>query len=321
MSQKVISVDVGSGFTQFTNGKQEGCFPSLICTAPETLGFGGDDTKTITVDGIRYLIGDNAKSFGDPKNRVSTLHDDWAASPGWQAALYASLVQLGIKSGDQIQLITGLPQSLFEAKKDGVKQKMDGPKSFLAGGQEFKITIDLTVIPQAAGALLHQATKDEAILAEAVGVIDVGTYTTGFSVIDEGLFQAYRSGGCSVGVSQLAEALCSHLEKELGYRVDPAKLPQILMDKTIRHRGERIDVSDQIARQALLVARPMLDKILSVWDGGNDLLIYIAGGGAQYYAEAIKSVVPHAQIMNDSFYAVVRGMHSYLAAKQPAKAA
>jgi|GEM_PF-2505836 len=310
-----ISVDVGSGFTQFTDGKKEGFFPSVVCPAPEVLGFGADQAVLITVDGARYLVGDDAKAYGDPDHRANTLHDDWAGSTGWKVLLFAALYMAGVQDGDNVQLITGLPQALFATKKEDLMRILSGEITFSIGSSSCSLTIDPIIIPQAAGAVFYQAAINESILREAVGVIDVGTYTTGFSVIEDGRFISKRSNGVTIGVSQLAMAIKDYLAKEYGHHVDNAKIPQILMDKAVRHRGNCIDLSEVIGRLALLVARPLLDKIKKTWEGGNDLLIFIAGGGAPYYCEAIKTELPHAAIMPDSFFAVVRGMHTYLIAK------
>lgn len=215
-----------------------------------------------------------------------------------------------------MQLVTGLPQALFTQKYAGIESLLAGEVSFKVNQEDVTLEITPETMPQAAGALFFQAKQDESILKEAVGVVDVGTYTTGFSVIEDGMFIDSRSGGCSVGVSQLAAALQENLLKEHGYSVDAAKIPQILMDKAIRHRGNPIDIADLISNQAMLVSRPMLEALRKSWNGGSDLLVYVAGGGAPYYLEAIKTVVPHAQPMADSFFAVVRGMHNYLLARR-----
>jgi PRTRC genetic system protein D len=310
--QRMVSVDVGSGFTQFTDGATEGSFPSLVCVAPSEMGFGSEGAEIVNVDGANYLIGKSAKAFGDPADRADTLHDDWAGSTAWKAALYGSLARLGVKSGENIHVVTGLPQALYSRKKDELIRIVGGEKEFLVNNEPFKINIDLKVIPQASGAIFYQATKEETVLQDSVGVIDIGTYTTGFSVIEEGMPIAYRCGGCSVGVSQLAKALQASLVTELNLKLDIAKMATLLVEKEVRYRGTPVDLTDMIARQALLVARPLLEKVSKLWDGGGELTIYIAGGGAEYFADAIKTVLPHATVMPDSFYAVVRGMHAWL---------
>lgn len=309
--QRVVSVDVGSGFTQFTDGNTEGCFPSLICPAPKDLGFGSGEAEIVNIAGVNYLVGKSAKAFGDPADRVYTLHDDWAGSTAWKVALYAAIVSVGVKNNDSINLITGLPQALYSEKGPGLVEEVGGQNTFIHNGNDYEININLDVIPQASGAIFHQASKEESILQDAVGVIDIGTYTTGFSVIEDGMPSAHRCGGCQVGVSVLSKALKDSIENDFGFKVDIARMPEILLNKKVRYRGELIDLTEHIERQATMVARPLLEKVSKLWTGGGDLLIFVAGGGAIYFEDAVKSVFPHAQVMSDSFYAVVRGMHTY----------
>lgn len=318
---RIISVDVGSGFTQFTDGKNEGDFPSIVCPVPDVMGFGTEQALTVTFEGKRFLIGEDAKAYGDPDTRANTLHDDWAGSSGWKALLYAALAHLDVQDGETINLITGIPQSLFTQKRPALMEALTGQKTFHVQDRQINVNIYSEFIPQAAGALFFQASQDQEILQEAVGVIDVGTYTTGFSVISGDKFTSHRSGGCPIGMSQLLKALKDHLAKD-GFRVDEANLPDILMSKSFRFRGERVDLPDQVVNSlALRVADPMLRQLKTKWQGGDDLLVYVAGGGAPYFIEAIQTSVPHAKVMSDSFYAVVRGMRTYLEAKLTAKAA
>ncbi|MDY0213061.1 MAG: ParM/StbA family protein [Desulfuromonadaceae bacterium] len=311
-AKRMVAVDVGSGFTQYTDGNVEGDFPSLVCTAPENMGFGSEEAEIVTVDGAKYLVGKSAKAFGNPSDRVNTLHDDWGGSTAWKAALYAALARTGIKSGESIDLVTGLPQGFYARQHKSLSESMSGENVFSYKGKNYKVNINLEVIPQASGALFYQASKEQALLQDSVGVIDIGTYTTGFSVVEDGFLNDNRCGSCLVGVSQLAESLQASLLNERGMRIDIAKMPDVLRNKEVRYRGERVDLSEHIERQSLMIAKPMLEKVVKLWDGGDDLLVFVAGGGAVYFADAINSTLPHARIMSDSFHAVVRGMHSWL---------
>lgn len=312
-NERLLSIDVGSGFTQYTDGgKIEGAFPSVVCNVPERLGFGADNAEIVEMEGFRYLVGEDAMAYGDPQTRANTLHDDWAGSGPWMALLVAALGRLEVKTGETIHLVTGLPQALYTERRDSLKAFLAGDKTFSIRGKKITIKILPEICPQATGALLYQASQDQSMLLGSVGVIDVGTYTTGYSVIDNTRFISSQSGGCPVGVSQLCSALQDHLSRDLGYNVDPAKLPKILLERSIRHRGEKIEVGEHIDRLALTVARPMLEKIHKAWQGGSSYLIFVAGGGAPFFSEAIKTVTPHAKVMSDSFYAVVRGMHCFL---------
>jgi len=315
MSEKVqkIAVDVGSGFTQFTDGANNGSLPSIVTPMPETLGFGANQAKdVITINGQTYLVGQDAYSYGDPDTREDTLSEDWAGSIGWQALFFSSVAKLVSDPSANLKVVTGLPQRLFAPKKDGLAQFLNNTHSFGVNGKQYKIKITGKVIPQAASALFVEARKNKDILQDAVGIIDIGTYTTGFSVMENGAYISHKSNGCSVGMSQLIKAFKTWLMREKGFSIDEAKIPKILMEKKFRFRGEMFEAAKEIDQLAITVAQPMLDTINANWKGAGDLIVYVAGGGAPYFMTAVKTIIPHAQVMDDAFFAVVKGMHCYL---------
>jgi len=229
------------------------------------------------------------------------------------ALLFSAIAQLGVEG--KINLVTGIPQSQFSNKerRQSILSAIKGKHKFEWKGRAINIDVELAkIIPQAAGAMLCRAAQDESVLDENVGIVDIGTYTVGFTVMKQGELSQARSSGINIGVSDLIKALAAHLEKEYGYSIDKADGPKILMDKRIRNRGAWIDISKDVDMLSRRIAKPMQDAASDIWDGGNDLSIYIAGGGAPYFIDALKDVMPHAEIMENNFFAVVNGMLLYL---------
>ncbi len=315
MSEKEqkIAVDVGSGFTQYTDGVKDGSFPSIVTPMPETLGFGANQIKDmITINGQAFLVGQDAYVHGDPDMREDTLSEDWAGSIAWQALFYSSIAKLVSNPDASIRVVTGLPQRLFASKKDGLIKFLNNTHIFDVKGKQYKIKISSNVIPQAASALFMAASKNKSVLQDDVGVIDIGTYTTGFSVMEKGAFITHKCSGCSIGMSLLIKAFKTWLVREKGFSIDEAKIPNILMEKKVRFRGEMFEAAKEIDQLAITVAQPMLDTINANWKGAGDLNVYVVGGGAPYFINAIKTIIPHAQVMDDAFFAVVKGMRCYL---------
>ena len=312
---KKIAVDVGSGFTQYrTENNVEGSFPSIVCPLEDKNGFGMDNKLSIVVfDGQQYLIGRDAFSYGgELEDRLNTLTEDWAGSVGWIALFYSAIASCDLQKDSHIKVVTGLPQAVYAKKTKGLKELLDGEHSFTFQGVDYKVTIEAKILPQAVGATLYKALEDPSLMNDMVGVIDIGTFTTGFAQVVENDFVSRKSHGCEVGVSQLKEALGKYLVQEKNVNLDPTLLTKVLMEKKYRYRGEVIEIGDAISKLCLQVAKPMLDTINDFWKGGNELLVFVAGGGAVFFLEAIQTIMPHAEIMNDPFYAVVRGMYSIL---------
>ncbi len=307
-----VSVDVGSGFTKYTNGKTEGAYPSLVCLMPTVRLFGAENAETVEMENVLYVVGDDARAFGIADSKANTLRDDWAGSPPWMALLYAALVRLGV--GSTIDLVVGLPLALFDNKKDALVHSLQRRHHFKVRGKNYEIDINPTVVPQAVGALFYKAWKDPRLLDDTFGVIDPGTYTTGYALLDHHRLIRNKSDGCAIGVSQVGAAVVQYIQVACGFTPDTANLHHILKNRSVRRRGEEIDVGDAIDTAVLTVAKPMLDRIHQLWSGGNEHLIFIAGGGAHVFLKAIQTILPHATPLpeNEAFFAVARGMHQYL---------
>lgn len=309
-----IAIDVGSGFTQYTDGDNENTVPSLVAKCPERLGFGAESANILESNNTKYLLGYDAEAFANGEEDLfNTLTDKWAGSEAWMQLIYMSLAQSGVNNQD-VDLITGLPQEYYLDQKDTVINCLQGQHTFKVSDVEHNVNIHPMVIPQASGAIFYAASYDPSIFEYDIGVIDVGTYTTGLSVVQEGKrFVPRKSGSYPVGMSNLIKVIHNYLNKQRNLFIEKGKIPKILLSKEFMYEGEKIDISEEISKKTFYVAEELLEGIEKKWPNhGRELIVYVAGGGAPYFINAIKSIIPHAKIMNNSFYAVVRGMFSYL---------
>lgn len=311
MSQK-IAIDIGSGITNVKTDERELLFPSRVCVAPPKWQqhFGATQARVCRFNNKDWLIGDAVRAIGGEAE--NTLSDTWAESEGWLVLLYSALAELNVSG--EIHIATGLPQAVYKQQKTGLVDRLVGVHRFTVNGVDRSVTIlSAHVVPQATAALMYQATQDANMAGDA-GCIDIGTYTTGLAVIDmdtQSLIER-RSTGRQLGVATLLSGLESYLNRRYNLQLDGPRLMGALQHQQVRYRGEVIDLSGVIANIAIQEAKPMLDFIQDVWAGGADLDVFLAGGGADYYAPAVRSVVPHAQVIPEPQWAVARGLHQYL---------
>lgn len=309
-----IAIDVGSGFTQYTDGELEGTIPSLVAQCPERLDFGAESAQILECNGKKYLLGHDAEAFASNEADIfNTLTDKWAGSEAWMQLVYMALAQANANNQD-VDLITGLPQEYYLDQRETVLQCLEGQHNFKVSGVEHNVNINPIVIPQASGAIFYAASYDPSIFEYDIGVIDVGTYTTGLSVIQEGKrFVPRKSGSYPVGMSNLIHVIHNYLNKQRNLLIEKGRIPKILLSKKFMYQGEKMDISEEINKKTFYVAEELLRGIEEKWPNhGRELIVYVAGGGAPYFIDAINSIIPHANVMNNSFYAVVRGMFAYL---------
>jgi len=315
----LVAIDVGSGFTKFCNDEVEGEFVSLVCPVKkgEELGFGSEKAEIITIDGEKYLVGKHAYAFGAPDRHMPTRFDDYAGSVQWRALLYAALDHMGVDDGDEVTLVTGLPQALYAKRAQSLVKLLKGEHQWNNSGTKRRITVQAKVIPQAMAALFAAASKPgNEHLTDAVGEIDWGTYTTGYSWVEQEMVVDARSGGAAIGVSDVVDALGAHLKREHGIELRVVQIPAVLRSRQVTYRGEKIDVGEDIDRVAAQVAEPVFDRLRDLWGQANDAEILCAGGGAEIFLKAVKAQYPHARISDTPFRAVVNGLYEYGLAMQ-----
>lgn len=313
-----IAIDVGSGVVKGQAGDERVSMPSLAAPAPEAAadGFQLGELDTVTMAGERFVVGDSARVTAQRSERCHTLSADYAGSRGWFALLYAAVAQLLPVGEHEIELTTGLPVAQFRDRRQELHAALACTHKFETPAGSFVLhPTDVRVLPQAAGAMLAAAADDESLLDDDVGVIDVGTFTTDFTVLSGGKFVSYQSDGVSAGVSALIDELDSYLVREHGANVDHAALARTLARRSIRYRGELIDLTEVIGRLSALVARPILSALSERWGDAGTLSVLLAGGGAHLFADVIQQQYPHAKIISgDPAFAVVRGYAAYAAA-------
>jgi hypothetical protein len=332
----VCSIDIGSGYTKFTS-EQTGVFEninSIVCETPKEDFFATKEIHEVKFDGMSYLVGKDAISYGHPKNYIDTLHDEWAGSSGWKALLYYSLYSMDLlepmkplgvlkkdntdktdKAGSadkkqEFKIVTGLPQALFGCRRKDVEERLNGEHVFEIDDNEYKIIIHGQVVPQAASAILDYVQTVKGVSSESIGIIDVGTYTTGFSVMENGRFVAYRGGGYNLGVSQLVGSVQKYIQQEKGMSLPAVKVAETIISGKYRYKKEVFDITKEISRLAMTLVAPFIDALREKWEGnGEDLIVCVTGGGSPYFYEAISTHISHADIIEDPFYSVVRGFH------------
>lgn len=312
-NKTLVAIDVGSGYVKGLTGDSYVAFQSVASKFPEGDFFSASEPDKIVINDVAWIIGESAVNAVKKEDRHNTLMDEWGGSEGWLALLFFAIGALGVSG--KIRLVTGLPQAQYadKARRADIIETIKGRHHFKWKDESIHVDIDeVIIIPQAAGAVFYQAGEDESVLSDVVGVLDIGTFTAGLSVMKNGQFSQVRSGGVCTGVSNLIDALALHLEKEYAYKMDLADGPKVLREKKIKNRNQIIDLQGDIKKLAARVSKPIQDAVYSIWDGANDLTVFISGGGAPYFVDALIEVMPHAKVMDNNFYAVVTGMMLYL---------
>lgn len=310
-----VAVDIGSGYVKaassVSRANRRVIFPSLVGPMDRgaRAGFGGDEiTGEVQIDGKTWLVGDSARLR--LRDLADTRSDDWAGSPGWWALLYAALSRLGITRGE-VNLVTGVPQrSWTPALRDSLVSRLAGRHRAVVDGQVIDVEIACReksmVLPQAFAGVSWLIDNDPSLarLVKAgtsglVGGIDVGTYTSGYVVLDELQYRPDLSGGIhGAGMGQLAQHLIRLLDREFSYRPDLPKAMQYLLNPSkVFLGGEIQDIRPLVESAAGEIARSLLGVVSSAWaDAAEGMEIVVFGGGAEYLYPGIVQRFPRARL-------------------------
>ena len=180
------------------------------------------------------------------------------------------------------------------------------------------------VMPQAAAGLYAWSNRDleikKLVLQDTMlGGIDVGTYTTGYAIMQGVRPMLEKSGGSNIGMSRVAATVSSMLHTQYGVSMDTiTAMRAVEKRKKIFLGGEIRDISDIVAEAVKQVVHPLITMLYAKW--GQDaayMKIGVYGGGARDFFPYIRETFPNAQLvefhdMGGSLFLPVLGMFTYL---------
>lgn len=334
-SDQIVAVDIGSGYVKAVAGvsadSKRISFPSVVGILPsELLGsFGFDDSQIIEYGGRSWITGQWAAENLRPYQLTNTLNHDWAGSDGWKVLLFRALAELGIYEGD-VHLAIGLPQSSFRERSRQIMVELLGDHRAVVHGKPMNIRIvrnEGMVMPQAAAGLYAWSNRDleikKLVLQETMlAGVDVGTYTTGYAIMQGVRPMLEKSGGSNIGMSQVAATVSSMLHTQYGGSLDTvAAMRAVEKRNKIFLAGEIRDISDIVAEAVKQVVHPLITMLYAKW--GQDaayMKIGVYGGGARDFFPYIQEIFPNAQLVEyhdigGSRFLPVLGMFTHLCFK------
>lgn len=271
------------------------------------------ESETVEVSGRKYFFGETALRQG--RAEVFTgQNDDWINSPHHDAIVLGAWRKVMQSVGSQplrIHLVMGLPAKFFGSQRDILRNRITALLTpCLLPGQTLKVMVQnqadaplqwLSI--NGDGALNTQRNLD----SESWGVIEIGHYTTDFSLSERGNVIEYASVSC-VGVSMVYDAVTAALATE--------KIPTTIetVDRVVREReitwhGKTRDLRKLVDEASTGFEATVLDEADRLFgrQGGMLTGIIIGGGGAGLLADQIKKRFPTAIIGDDPRSIVAEG--------------
>lgn len=297
----IAAIDIGSGYVKAisSNDRDPVSFLSQVGVVPDgTLNqYGMEDIKTVDYLGKTWVTGADAGRILPEHKQANTLDFGWSGSDGWMVLMLRALANMGIVSGSH-RLVVGVPQRIYSEKRNEIIAKIVGRHVATIDGHPFDVTIvdgSPTVMPQAAAALYRLLEQDSALYGHMLGSVDVGTYTTGFAVMEGSNFIPYLSGGVEIGMSSVAKVLGGLIHEKYGAHPTMVNLMRAVSERQMYLNGAVVDLSKSVEDAAEEVVGPLVTQLRGLWEKqAASMIVAVVGGGAPLFKEAIKRAFPYA---------------------------
>jgi len=324
----VSGLDIGYGYTKAVSGEKNTIFPSVIGDAPEIayhsdlVSSRGHCTK-YTVDSKSWFVGDDA--LLQSKQQVSPFARERVDSETLDVLLCAALNALGVGSGEQVVLVTGLPVSWY-TDRPRLAKRLLGHKLFQVDGEWRHFHVhDVAVVPQPFGAFFRSILGPaghivNSLLARGrVAVVDVGMYTTDYALSDGLTYVEKGSGSIPLAMSSVYDLMAREIKQQWGLEMSPHQVDRACRSGEIRIRGQSHAVQQLLESALDQVWDSLQGKAFELWGDGLDLdAVVVAGGGAAYFGSRLEAMYPQVTRANgngDPGLANCEGFYRYAVRK------
>lgn len=309
MSENIVGLDIGFGFTKASNGHRQWLFKSVAGRPPEnmpplTRAVAGEDfyTQDIELDGERYLVGESAERFA-PQRAAALEQDDLLKITARPCGL-AALARMAAGNGP-ISVVTGLPVSYFRDYHQKLAHLLLGWHEIACSdGHSGRISRRfhverIRVIPQPFGSVYALLLNDlgrvvrPALTRQRLGVVDVGYRTADFCICDQTRLADEGLGSSDEGMFGAYQRIADAIEQASGRRIELFRLHEAIAAGSITVDDTVFDLSGICSREFARLAATLGTRLRKIWDMEHDLDgVVITGGGGAVLEPYLRKVLP-----------------------------
>lgn len=300
----LVSVDAGNGYIKARTQEVSLCYPAVLSALSGRLSgfrFLGDQPEFLFGwNGQLYAVGRAALQVGAVP--YSVRHPDRVEHDYYLLHLLAAF-SISIPHSDSVSLILSLPP-LYYAQRDRMRERFSGTYHIEALQGEDWVTktlriASLRIIPEGLGAVCFsllsetgQIKADSQLHHQRVGVVDIGTYSTDFIMLDRLTLVSQACDTIPQALNSLHQRI-RDVAAEHGLMLSDVEADLVLQQGFFRQRGRRVSIVPHVNRALEELTDSIYYRILTLWNGGNDIdRLIITGGGALHLAEPLSTRLP-----------------------------
>lgn len=315
----IIPIDLGYSHTKvISSSGQRIIFPSVTGTPDKSrFSLNGHSDGIILTSPYHKLVGETVEEQSLFTQRWEDR--DWFRTDEYMALLYTALTEITTTFHANINLITGLPVRFYEQDRGDLKLRLLGRHEVAREGrvqpQVFNIN-RVKILPQNVGSYLSVALGDNGkqvassdFLYGKVGVIDIGSLTTNFLVMQRFTELRQESTSIEAGAWKLSRAVRHGLaERCPDLQLKDHQLMEAIKHQSVTYYGDKIDISELVYEAAAQLEDQIIAKAKERWGKGADLqCILVTGGGSLLLEERITRHFRHAKQVDNPVFANVLG--------------
>ena len=333
MTENMIGIDIGFGFTKATDGQDFLIYKSIYGEAVDfqykenLLDTSNEDHHLqVEINGVSYFVGELAER--QSSSRSFTLDQTQFVSSSSKVLALAALSKL-VKNTDQpVKLVVGLPIGHYRQYKSELAKMLLDTHSFKvvdAMGEKHDLSItvsDVRVLPQPIGTVMDRllsrdgVAQNKRFATDKIGIIDVGFRTTDYTISDKGRYSERGSLTTRNGISRAFSKIGNKLKEACGIDIEIYRLFEAVDTGSIKVRGKAYDLSTITDQSFKQLAAYIATDANQVWSDDWDIdAIMITGGGgavlAPYLKEQVQGVVIPIEADLDYRLHNVRGYYKF----------
>ena len=306
-------------------------FPTAVAYAKDGIigNLGGDNGKTYSFNGRKYVVGASALQFRDV---FSTRDINFLIhfSPLLAFAAVEGLAQEGSMGPEILQpgkksVCLGVPLAYFHSRRSSL---VEAVRACHVSGASLDFT-NVEVRAQGQGILFDfMFDEDGEAIEERLNmnilVVDIGFNTVDILGVVNGRSSREWSGMIERGgISRICQQVGDYLQREFSFDLPEQSLKDVITKREITLYGAKKDVSEVIRKAQEEYSDWLMQEVRSRWDGflqKADRMI-IAGGGAYYVRDDFAEKYPKdfLYVPEKPEYSNAMGFYKYLEAKKHAE--
>lgn len=305
-SSRLISIDLGNGFTKVRAGKRRFSFPSVIAVEDDTtagfesVGLASNHDFVIGYNGKRWAIGETVLTHG--LMPVMIAHRSRITTEFYKI-LFAAALGTAFTENVTVSPIVSLPPAAYW-DKEKQKEMLAGEYMVKRAGVECSYSVPyelIRVVPEGFGTAAlfcldpRGQVTDSDLFEREVGIVDVGTYTTDFVQLSK--MKVVKRGTDSIphALSNIHKLVRTYAASH-GVDIDIHEADEVLRNGYFLLGGRREPITEQIQQWSKELAQVIAARIRTLWGGGDAVeLIIVTGGGCWYVADLLFAEWPHVQ--------------------------